>query len=266
MTTREFDALLLVDFDGHPVEDPEEVIGLALDGDTRYLERVPHLVEMLRNEDVHPYERFVACLALISWAEPAGYRSVIEAAKSPEAAPWYGHSLDRRFSVDDTFAQMADAIETSTFLSASKGVDALRIDALRSLVAIADQQYFEWKLAAALDEQTVILMKKIVSEVVERGVRIILEGRIPPFDLATQLADLAAALAPADEPEAVRLGYLISGAPHSVRTLIHLCAIPARGQLQLSMEFADYLRTLGGQDVSEALGEALAHRLAIPRS
>ncbi len=266
MATHLFESLLMTGFDGQPVEDPEDVIDAPLDGDERYSERVSGLTQMLEDHSVPTYERFVACLALISWAEPAGYRTVISSAASPETTPWYGYSLDRRFSVDDTFAQMADALKTSKYLSIPKGMEDLRIEALRSLVRIADQQFFEWKLAFALDEEAVVPLEQDLSSVVERGVQALAEGRAPTFDLATQLADLAAAITPVDEPEAVRLGHRIASVPHSVRTLIHLFAIPARGRDEVSLQFAEYLRTLGGADVADALEEALAQRHAIPRS
>ena len=258
MTTRLFQSLLMTDFDGDPAEDPEDVIDAPLDGDGRYSVRVPALTQMLGDDSVPPYERLVACLALISWAVPVGYRTLISSAEAPEEAPWYGHSLDRRFSVDDTFAQMADALEASKFLSVPKGIEDLRIKALRSLIGIADRQLFESKLAFALDEETIPPLAADISAVVERGLQALADGQTPAFDLATQLADLVGALAPVDEAEAVRLGYLIVGVQHSVRTLVHLCAVPARGRAEASWKFGEYLRTLGGADVAEALDEALA--------
>ena len=86
MTTCLFQSLLMTDFDGDPVEDPEDVIDAPLDGDGRYSVRVPALTQMLGDDSVPSYERLVACLALISWAEPVGYRTLISSAEAPEEA------------------------------------------------------------------------------------------------------------------------------------------------------------------------------------
>jgi hypothetical protein len=175
--------------------------------------------------------------------------------------------LDRRFSVDDTFAQAADALEASKFLSIPKGIEDLRIKALRSLIGVADRQFFESKLAFALDEETIPPLAADISAVVERGLQVLADGQTPAFDLAAQLADLVGALAPMDEAEAVRLGYLIVGVQHSVRTLVHLCAVPARGRAEASWKFGEYSTfELSAERMSEALDEALAQRYAIPHS
>ena len=96
-----------------------------------------------------------------------------------------GHSLDRRFSVDDTFAQVADALEASKFLSIPKGIEDLRIKALRSLIGVADRQFFESKLAFALDEETIPPLATDISAVVERGLQVLADGQTPAFDLAS---------------------------------------------------------------------------------
>ncbi|MFI6933128.1 hypothetical protein [Streptomyces sp. NPDC050287] len=88
-----FDALLGTDFDGRPVSDVDDVIYEALD-DPRHRERVPGLVDLLNDDSAAARERFLACVALTTWAEPAGYDAVIAAARDPEQAPC-GHGRGR---------------------------------------------------------------------------------------------------------------------------------------------------------------------------
>ncbi|MFK0252674.1 hypothetical protein [Streptomyces sp. NPDC090445] len=49
-------------------------------------------------------------MALTTWGEAAGYEMVIRAAADPKRTPWYDLSIDRKFSVDSTFAQLAGAV------------------------------------------------------------------------------------------------------------------------------------------------------------
>lgn len=264
MATESFKSLLMTDLDGHQLDDPDDVIHGALD-DNRYLDRAPALIGLLHDESAPPYERFVAALALITWAEPVGYQTVIAAAADPAGTPWYEHSLDRRYSVDDSFAEMAAAVAASKEYSQAKHTDDLRIKALHALLAIADQQFFDWKLALALDEETVGRLTADVRAAVERGVRQLSHSVPAKFDLAPQLADLAAALAPVDEHAAVELGYDIARVDSSPRTLTHLCAISARGREPVSLQFLDYLRTLGGADIMGSIDDALAQRHSAAR-
>jgi hypothetical protein len=260
--------LLLVDFDGQPVTepdgrpstDPDWVITAAVD-DPRHQERVGPLTDLLHDPATDGWDRFLACYALTAWAEPAGYAATIEAARDPERAPWRAASIDRRFAVDDTFAQLAQAVGQSSDLSGGKGTEELRIEALRALVAIAADQFFDWQLAFALDEDTLPLVRDDVVAVVRRGVDELAAGATRPFDLPTQLADLAAALTPLDEGLAVDLGHLVAGsASDSRRTLEHLAAIVGRGSGPRSLAFGDYLGLIGDQEVRRQVAEARAAR------
>jgi hypothetical protein len=260
--------LLLVDFDGRPVTepdgrpstDPDWVITAAVD-DPRHRERVGPLTELLHDPATRPWDRFLACYALTAWAEPAGYTATIEAARDPQGAPWRGVSVDRRWSVDDTFAQLAQAVGQSSDLSGDKGTEEQRIAALRALVAIAADQFFDWQLAFALDRSTLPRVRDDVAAVVARGVEELAAGHLRPFDLPTQLADLAAALTPLDEALAVDLGHRVAGvAPDSRRTLEHLAAIVARGSGPASLSFGDYLALVGDQEVRRQVAEARAAR------
>src|SRR5205823_2233974 len=122
--------------------------------DPRHAERVPGLVSVLRDEGAKPYDRFLAAYALTKWGERAGYRAVADAAARPDDAPWIGYSIDRRYQVDDTFAQLAAAIAGSEELAEDKGTEPARLEALRALVRIADTTFFDRKLADALDRRS----------------------------------------------------------------------------------------------------------------
>lgn len=260
--------LLLVDFDGQPVTepdgrpstDPDWVITAAVD-DPRHRERVGPLTAALLDPATGAWDRFLACYALTAWAEPAGYAATIEAARDPEGAPWQAASIDRRFAVGDTFAQLAEAVGQSSDLSGDKGTDDQRIEALRALIAIADDQFFDWQLAFTLDRDTLPLVRDDVVAVVRRGVEKLAAGPLPPFDLPTQLADLAAALTRLDEVTAVDLGHRVAGvAAGSRRTLEHLAAIVGRGSGPESLAFGDYLGLVGDLEVRRQVAEARAAR------
>ncbi|WP_329167033.1 hypothetical protein OHB49_43165 (plasmid) [Streptomyces sp. NBC_01717] len=103
-------ALLFTDFYGEPAE-PDDVFADALDGG--YVERTPALIAILQDDSADPAERLRACVALTSWADPAGYGAVITAAAAPDDVVWRRQSYDRFFGQDDTFGQLADAVGAS---------------------------------------------------------------------------------------------------------------------------------------------------------
>jgi hypothetical protein len=100
------DELLYRDFDGQPARDPSAVIFAGLE-DGRHEARVAPLAAIMADAASAPHERLLAGIALASWGERTGYRMVVESARRPRAAPWYGCSVDRRYAVDDTFAEFA---------------------------------------------------------------------------------------------------------------------------------------------------------------
>ncbi|MFF7986390.1 hypothetical protein ACFZDK_46100 [Streptomyces sp. NPDC007901] len=83
-------------------------------------------------------ERFLACVALTTWAELAGFDAVVAAARDPERAPWYDILIDRKFSVDNTFAQLSLAVGDNDDLALEKDTWEQRTEAFRALVRIAD--------------------------------------------------------------------------------------------------------------------------------
>ncbi|WP_240980822.1 MULTISPECIES: hypothetical protein [unclassified Streptomyces] len=254
-----FEALLGTDFDGRPTEDVDDVIYEALD-DARHRERVPGLIELMNDGSAPERERFLACVALTTWAEPAGYETVIALARDPKSAPWYDILIDRKFSVDNTFAQLSVAVCDSDDLAREKGTWDLRTDTFRSLVGIADREYFDEKLADLLDSETVRALLPEIHEVIGRGVVQLAERRSQGFDLTTQLVDLAAAVATVDGPAAVRLGHEVLSQDTSPRALMHAVAIVQRSRTSEAREFSEYLSSLGTDKVRDEIRRALGSR------
>ncbi|MEU0196826.1 hypothetical protein [Streptomyces sp. NPDC006240] len=251
-----FNRLLGTDFDGRPVDDVEDVICDALD-DPRHRERVPGLVELMNDGEAPESQRFLACVALTTWAEPAGYETVIACARDPKRAPWYDILIDRKFSVDNTFAQLSLAVWDSDDLAREKGTWELRTEAFRALVGIADREYFDEKLADLLDKETVGTLLDDIREVIGRGVTRLAERRPPRFDLATQLVDLAAAVATVDGPMGQRLAHDVLSQDISPRALIHAAAIVQRSRTADARAFAEYLSSVGNDKVRDQVSQAL---------
>jgi hypothetical protein len=252
--------LLFTDFDGEPVEDPDDVITEAFD-DPRYLDRVEPLRAILNDQGADPYDRFLACCALASWAESDGYAAVSDAAAKSGDVVWYDALVDARYSVDETFANLATAVYESEDMSDGKGTEPERLSALRALLAVADEQYFDWRLAFALDAKSLPHVVDAIPDVVRRGIRRLTDGPKPSFDLGGQLAGLVSAVTTVDEGLAVELGMELSRVDTSVRTITRLAAIVARGKTVLSKTFAEYLTTVGEPDARKAVEEALTERV-----
>ena len=244
--------LLFTGFDGRPAE-PDRVVNDAHD-DARHAERVPGLVSVLRDERAKPYDRFLAAYALTKWGERAGYRAVADAAARPDDAPWIGYSIDRRYQVDDTFAQLAAAIAGSEELAEDKGTEPARLEALRALVRIADTTFFDRNLADAVlaDLPATVLRAMPLLTGPDRD-------RLA-FDLATQLAGLAGAVVTVDEPLAVRLADTIVDADPGPRALRELTDVVGRGSGEESLILGERLRLGGTPEVAAAVEQALASR------
>ncbi|MFD5886965.1 hypothetical protein ACFWHQ_13410 [Streptomyces sp. NPDC060334] len=167
--------LLGTDFDGRPTDDIDDVIHGAFES-SRHRARVPGLVALMNDSGAPEIERFLACVVLVNRGEAAGYERVISAAADPGNVPWYGFSIDRKFSVDSTFSQPAVAVDGSRRLVEEKGTAALRERAFRALVRPADSQYFEDRLGELIDSATVGAALADIQDVVGRGVPSLAEG------------------------------------------------------------------------------------------
>ncbi|MFZ3561652.1 hypothetical protein [Streptomyces sp. BH055] len=253
---RRFEALLGTDFEGRPTRDPEDVIYEALD-DPRHRERVPGLTALLHDPTAHDRERFLSCVALTTWAEPAGYAAVIEAAREPELAPWYGLLVDRKFSLDNTFAHLALAVGDSDVLAGDKGTWDQRTEAFRCLIGIADSEYFDEKLGDQLDAPTAATLLSPIRTAVAHGVAALASHKPLKFDLATQLVDLAASLAPVDAAFAVTLATDVLAQEAHPRALLHAASIVQRSHTAEVRAFAEYLSMSGDDGVREAVHDAL---------
>jgi hypothetical protein len=256
----DFNALLGRDFDGHPVEEPNDVVLAGL-VHPQHRERVPPLVEIMLDEASPPFHRLAACTALAGWGERAGYAMVVETARDPRSAPWYGISVDRRYSVDDTFSAFATALDLSDEICRVKGTCEQRREALRALVRIADTEYFDNKLDQAFDPDDAKAAAADLVDTVNRGIRTLSEGGRPRFDLTSQLFDLVAVLVEASEPQAVELGFRLLELDHSPQALAHAVAVVTRGAGEESTAFGEHLALVGGESTRARVDEALAWRV-----
>lgn len=251
-----FQELLRTDFEGRPTEDIDDVVLDAFD-DPRYRERVPGIIELMNDPAAPESERFLACFALTTWAEPQGYEAVLRAAADPKNAPWYDVLIDRKFSVDSTFAQLATAAAERDMV-AEKGTAEQRVEVLRALTRLADREYFEDKLGEIVDDDTLRLLLDDVRSVVERGVRLIADGGKQSFDLTTQLVDLAAGAARVDVPLAVDLALRVLSVSSSPRALRHAVTLIHRAPGPEGQRFAAYVTSIGDEEVRGLVREALA--------
>jgi hypothetical protein len=252
-------ALLYRDFNGQQVEDPSDVIFAGL-ADPRHVERVPPLVKIMREATSSPFDRLAACMVLAGWGERAGYIMVVESAGQPRSAPWYGISVDRRFSVDDTFSALATAIDISDEICQAKGTHEERVEALRALVRIADTEYFDNKLDYAFDENDAEAIAADLVETVNRGIRALSAGARPGFPLISQLLDLVSVLVKTSEPEAVEFGFRLLDLDSSRWSLRHAVGIVTRGTQEESKTFGEYLTLIGDERTRDDVAEALAYR------
>ncbi|QXE39087.1 hypothetical protein KQY30_12620 [Streptomyces sp. GMY02] len=225
-------------------------------------------------------ERFLACLALTTWGEPAGYETLIRAAGSPAATPWYEVLVNRKFAVDSTFAQLAIAVGDSADLAEEKRTAGQREAAFRALVRIADTEYFEDQLGDLMPEAMVALVLPDLAETVERGVNFLVpqahthpaphahphahphpdsdsDRKPPAFDLATQLVDLAGAAALVDGPLAAKLAMTVLEAEASPRALVHAVTVLHRSKAPDVRQLGEYMMSVGDDRVRNLVTDAL---------
>ncbi|MFD3523680.1 hypothetical protein [Streptomyces sp. NPDC058653] len=252
------DQLLGTDFDRRPTSDTDEIIYGGLDH-PEHRERVPGLTAVMTDRAAPGKERFLACVALTTWGELAGYQAVVEAALCGKRAPWYDVLVDRKFSVDSTFAQLAVALGDSREMAEEKRTVPQRDSAFQALVRIADTEYFEDQLGDLMDESTVRLLRTDIAETVERGVGSLtgtVEAR-PRFDLATQLVDLAVAVALVDGVLAARLATTVLEVEPSRRALVHAVSVLHRSAAPEVRRLGSYMIAVGDERVRGMASDAL---------
>lgn len=256
---RRFDQPLGTHADDRPVSDADEAVYGGPDHPERRRARVPGLVALLTDSAAPDRERFLACAALTTWGEPAGYRAVADAAASGRRVPWYGILVDRKFSVDSTFAQLAVALGDSRETAERKGTLAYRESAFRALVRIADTEYFEDQLGDLIDESTARSLLADIGETVDRGVRSLtgIVGVRPRFDLATQLVDLAAAVAWVDGVLAARLATAVLEVEPARRALLRAVTVLHRSSAAEVRRLGSYMIAVGDERVRGMAADAL---------
>ncbi|MCX5377624.1 hypothetical protein [Streptomyces sp. NBC_00091] len=252
MTTA-YEALLGTDFDGSPTDDPYDVIYDGHDH-PRHRDRVPGLVALVADPGGAAGERLMALVALVSWAEPAGFEAVVRAAGDPRATPWYDWSIDRWFSADRSYGLFCEAAAGSRELAEEKGTTALRTETFRALIGLADREGFDDRLGDVLDAEAVRACLPEIRAVIDRGIARIRDGERFHFDVETQLVDLAGSVTRVDEELAVDLlGRLLAHAP-SGRALQHAAGPVARCQGPAGRALAARLWDSGNAYVREVLG------------
>ncbi|MFA7768703.1 hypothetical protein [Streptomyces sp. NRRL S-448] len=252
MLTR-FEELLGIDFAGQRTDDVDDVIYGGYDH-AEHRERVPGLVSLLGDASAADRERYLACLTLVAWGEPVGYETVREATLEPRKAPWYDLLIDRKFSVDSSYGHLSAAAADSRELAEEKGSSALRVETFRSLVRMADREYFEEKLGDYLDEDVVRACLPDILDVISRGLGSLTAGVPYRFDVATQLVDLANSVVVVDEEPGVELVLQILRAAPSGRAMAHAVAAVHRAKGPAGQVLAGQLYRSGTAHVRALLG------------
>lgn len=195
--------LFYTDPTGEP-SDPDDAIADALDG--AWVEREPEAAALLADEAANPYDRYLALSALVAWASPSGYAAVVQAAADPDAVVWKGESIDRLFSVDNTFALLAQAVADSLDMAIERGTTGARTEALNALIGLTDRYYFERYLSVqGLLTADIAELRASIQAAIDRGLDRLTDAQSTGFDLATQIAGLIVALGQVDRPTAT--GY-----------------------------------------------------------
>ncbi|MEV6398029.1 contact-dependent growth inhibition system immunity protein [Streptomyces sp. NPDC051907] len=252
-------ALLYTDFDGEPA-DPDDVIADALDGG--YTERTDGLRGILQDAAADPVERFLACCALATWADPVGYQAVLEACAAGERAVWLGASYDRFHGVDDTFGQLAHCVGGSSEMAAERGTADERLRAAKALLNLVDQHQFGRSLQWLLSDEIVAVHTKGIAAVAERGMDRIASAETIGFDLGLQIAMLIVSLGDADESTGTSMARRLIAAQPGERALVELTDLVARGSGEQSLSLAAELTAAANtQRMEQALSEARDRRL-----
>ncbi len=179
----------------------------------------------------------------------------MNAAKLAKRAPWYEVLIDRKFSVDSTFAQLAVAVGDSDEIASDKGTLALRTEAFRSLVQIADGEYFEDKLGEIIDADSLRAVLGDIEEAMQRGIHSLASGVPQRFDLATQLVDLAASVALIDGRTASKFVMDVLRVAPSQRAMVHAATLLQRSRDQEVQQLGEYMKSIGDERVRQMVAE-----------
>lgn len=190
--------LFFTDGDGEST-DPDAAIFAALDGDWERLE--PEAAALLADESAGAYDRYLALTALARWGSPIGYAGVCAAAAEPDAQGWREMSVDRLYSLDNTFAMLSESVVDSLDEAEQRGTTAERLAALAALVGIVDQVYFEHNLSpSGLLNEDIAALRGPIETAIERGLGELAAALVaPPQWVRDQLMGLINALGLVDK-------------------------------------------------------------------
>ncbi|KAJ5610153.1 hypothetical protein N7510_006872 [Penicillium lagena] len=169
--------LFFTDADGEKT-DPESAVAAALQGDWEQLE--PEAAALLADESAGAYDRFLALSTLARWASPTGYEAVRAAAANPDAQPWRDMSVDRLYSLDNTFALLTKSVVNSRGEAGERDTSAERLTALAALIGLADRVYFEHNLSpSGLYNEDIEQLRGPIGAQIERGLVVLAAAQAP---------------------------------------------------------------------------------------
>lgn len=187
--------------DGSPI-DPDVKIAVAAD-DEGWVEFEPEAEALLADESAEPYDRYLAMTALSRWGSPVGYAAVQAAAEDPDAQPWRDYSIDRFYSLDNTFALLSRAVIDGIDQAEERGTNAQRLAAIGALVGIADRVYFEHNLSpSGMYPQDIAHLREPIEAQIERGITELAAAPAdapPPGWVSDQVEELIDALGMVDK-------------------------------------------------------------------
>jgi len=255
-------ALLYTDVHGQP-SDPDSVVAAARE-DGRWRELVAPVQDVMGDGELHPLWRWVACRALVRWADPSGYDAVVSAGAAPDRVVWRGVATDRFTDDDTTFAELAEDVGESYDVAAERKTSALRLDALRALLAVADRVDLVHSLGQgivlALEEDDVRTLAPELAAAVA-ACRRALQAQSGQVDVAVQMAGRLGRLVEVDEPAAVEQARWLLVERPGRDVLVWLRALVAGGRGEESLLLADEIaRAASREGLDVPIEEALAAR------
>jgi hypothetical protein len=154
--------------DGTETE-PDSAIAVAAD-DEGWVPLEPDAQALLADESAEPYDRYLAMTALARWGSPVGYAAVRAAAQDPDEQPWRDYSIDRFYSLDNTFALLSRSVIDSVDQAVERGTTAERLAALEALIGITDRVYFEHNLSpSGMYPEDIAQLRGPIEAQIERG-------------------------------------------------------------------------------------------------
>jgi hypothetical protein len=185
-----------------------------------YASAIPALRALLHDERANPVLRVEACRTLVEAADPDGLAHLLAwttdparlpGADSPDGGPLFPH---RYLSVDETFGLLAQALGFSFDESNPPAIRATQVEALRALLRLAADRFFDHWLGTALAEASVV-DESVVTGLVDE-VRAAVAGMVeargagrPVFPI--QIISVLDGLARLDDAAAAETGERLAG-------------------------------------------------------